>query len=331
MILNANSSASIGFRKLILSPALVAGLGFLLGTAGTNAQGPANDPVVATVNGEKILLSQVDDLLSKQIPGGSIETLPKEQLTPIRRQMLEGLIADRLVTKASEKTEVTDADVAGEYQKVVQQAGSEDALKAQLTTFKETPESLRADIRDALRKQKWVEAQMAGKSAVTDADVTAFYEDNPNISESPESIHASHILLLTKEPGSADAKLKQITEIRQSILGGESFEIAAKKFSEDPGSKDLGGDLNYFTRGKMVKEFEDAAFSLEPGDISGPVKTEYGYHIIKVTDKKAARKISKEEFAPKIRTHLEGQKRQGEIIKIIEGLKAQAEIKTELN
>lgn len=112
-------------------------------------------------------------------------------------------------------------------------------------------------------------------ASVTEEEAADYYDNNKESFKTPESVQTSHILVEDEE---------MAKEILGEIENGLSFEEAAKKYSTCP-SKARGGDLGSFSRGKMVPEFEDAAFSMEKGEISEPVKTQFGYHIIKLTDK----------------------------------------------
>jgi peptidyl-prolyl cis-trans isomerase D len=122
---------------------------------------------------------------------------------------------------------------------------------------------------------------------VTGQQIERYYNDNIQQFSTPEQVHAEHILLKTDGKDDAAVK-KQAESILAQAKGGADFEALAKKYSEDDGSKAKGGDLGYFGHGQMVKEFDDAAFAMKPGEISDLVKTQFGYHIIKVLDKKAA-------------------------------------------
>ena len=124
------------------------------------------------------------------------------------------------------------------------------------------------------------------KVVVPPADVERAYNDNIEQYSTPEQVRASHILLKTEGKDDAAVKAKAEEILKQAKAGADFGELA-KKYSEDEGSAKNGGDLDYFTRGKMVPEFESAAFMLQPGQISDLVKSPFGYHIIKVTDKKA--------------------------------------------
>lgn len=116
----------------------------------------------------------------------------------------------------------------------------------------------------------------------------------------PAKIHASHILVDSKNRTDEDA-LKRIQEARAKALAGKSFDTLAQEYSDDPSAKENKGDLGLFEAGKMVKPFSDAAFALNtPGEISEPVKTQFGYHIIRLHEKQAAKLRAFEEVKPEI-------------------------------
>jgi foldase protein PrsA len=160
-----------------------------------------------------------------------------------------------------EKYDISEDEVTKQLDQVKEQTGDnfEQALKAQGIP---SEEKFKEQIRLSLALEK------AMKATVTEEDVKANHK--------PE-IRASHILVAD------EAKAK---EVKDKLNNGAKFEDVAKEYSTDPGSKDKGGDLDFFGPGKMVKEFEDAAYALEVGQISEPVKSAHGYHIIKLTEKK---------------------------------------------
>ncbi|HPC73664.1 MAG TPA: peptidylprolyl isomerase [Syntrophales bacterium] len=137
----------------------------------------------------------------------------------------------------------------------------------------------------------YVQKNIISKVKVTDKDVEEYYRNNPKEFEKPETVRVRHILIGFKGDMTEDQK-KELHKKAEKVLGkakdGDDFGKLASEYSDDPGSKTKGGDLGYFPKGNMVPEFENAAFSLKPGDISGIVETPYGYHIIKSEDKKAA-------------------------------------------
>jgi peptidyl-prolyl cis-trans isomerase D len=162
------------------------------------------------------------------------------------------------------------------------------------------------------RKVKYLlidQEQLRLKSVPTPADVQAHYNQNLQQYQTPEQVRASHILLKTEGKDEAAVK-KQAEDLLKQVKAGGDFAELAKKFSEDEGSKVNGGDLDYFGRGRMVPEFEQAAFTLPPGQISDLVRTQYGFHIIKVVDKKAASTRSLDEVRAEITDQLQFQKAQ---------------------
>jgi len=141
---------------------------------------------------------------------------------------------------------------------------------------------------------------------ISDDQVKAQYQQNIQQYQVPNRVHVDHILLMTV--GKTDAEVEEIKKKAQDILNqakkGSNFEDLAKKYSEDPGTKDKGGDLGWIVQGQTVAEFEKAAFSLPKGSISDLVKTQYGFHILKIVDKESAHTKPFDEVKDSIRTPL---------------------------
>jgi len=154
-----------------------------------------------------------------------------------------------------------------------------------------TEDRLKEDIELNLYVNKLLEP----KIKITENEMKNYFEENKDDFKQEEQVKASHILVDDEETAK---------EIKQKLDNGEDFAELAKKYSTDPTTKDKGGDLGYFTKGKMEKEFENAAFSLKVGEISNPVKTQYGYHIIKVVDKKEGKEANYEESKEEIKEKL---------------------------
>jgi peptidyl-prolyl cis-trans isomerase D len=171
--------------------------------------------------------------------------------------------------KFRDKVTVNDADVASYYE----------AHKAEYRKGEQRKVRYLLLDRDLMRSRITVSPQ----------DVEAYYNANLQQFQTPEQVRASHILLKTDGGKDEAAVRKQAEDIlKQAKAPGADFAALAKKYSEDEGSKATGGDLDYFSKGRMVPEFESAAFSMQPGQISDPVKSQFGFHIIKVVDKKPA-------------------------------------------
>ena len=147
-------------------------------------------------------------------------------------------------------------------------------------------------MKNALLAQEFTKREIDDKVAASGPELKKFYDEHKDDYTSPAQIKARHILI--KVPAGADEKAwdeakKKAEDVKKRIEKGEDFGKVAKEISDDPGTKGRGGELGYFSKGRMVPEFETAAFSLKPGTLSDPVKTIFGYHIIQVEDKKTAK------------------------------------------
>lgn len=152
---------------------------------------------------------------------------------------------------------------------------------------------------------------------VTDEEIKNYFNSNQGSFNTPESVKASHILVKEEE---------EINKISKEIEDGLAFEEAAGKYSTCP-SKERGGDLGYFTKGQMVPEFENAAFSMEEGEVSEPVKTQFGYHLIKLVDKKESTANSFDEVKDQIKNFLLGRKQNNLYISKTTELKDKYDVK----
>lgn len=236
---------------------------------------------VATVNGTDITKEQLYD---KLVEAGGKSTL-------------QNLITTTLVDQEAKKANitVTDADITQEIEDLKTQFGGEDGLNSALQQSSMTLDDLKKQMPLQVEIRKLVEP----KVTITDEEITKYYNDNKASFNQEEEVRASHILVKTKEE--AEAIIKQLKE-------GADFATLAKEKSSDTGSKDKGGDLNFFKKGDMVAEFSDAAFKLKVGETSGAVKTDYGYHVIKVTDRKEAHEYTLAEKKEEITKTLKAQK-----------------------
>ncbi len=146
-------------------------------------------------------------------------------------------------------------------------------------------------MRNEYLARNYVQKEILGKIVLTEKDYEGYYETHKKEFENPEMVRARHILVAVKPNATEEEKKAAMTkteEILEKAKKGEDFAKLATEYSDDPGSKAKGGDLGFFTTGSMVGKFEQAAFALKPGEISGIVETEFGYHIIKLEERKAA-------------------------------------------
>ncbi|NRK74193.1 foldase, partial [Salmonella enterica subsp. enterica serovar Typhi] len=134
---------------------------------------------------------------------------------------------------------------------------------------------------------------------ITDDEIKTYFEDNKESLDTPEQVEASHILVEDEETAK---------EVKKKLDEGGDFAELAKEYSTDTQTKESGGELGYFSSGQMVEEFDKAAFAMDVDEISDPVKTDYGYHIIKVTGKQEAKEATLEESKDQIKETLLDQK-----------------------
>jgi foldase protein PrsA len=244
-------------------------------------QSGGDNTAVASVNGTNITKEQLYD---KLIEAGGESTL-------------QAMITTELVDQEAKKANVTvtDEDLNAELEDLKAQFGGEAAFNAALQQSSMSVDDLKKQMPLQVKLRKILEPQVT----VTDQEIKDYYEANKATFNEEEQVRASHILVETKEE--ADAILKQLKD-------GADFAELAKEKSSDTGSKANGGDLDFFKRGDMVAEFSDVAFKLKVGETSGAVKSDYGYHIIKVTDHKDAKNYTMEEKKDEIKKTLVSQK-----------------------
>lgn len=293
-------------------------------STGTNSNPEAaitalfGNPVIARGKGFEIKRSELDEVMTglKSAAAAHGQAIPPGQLTQIESQLLDRLVQIQLLMQKA-----TDADRTNGAQKtglqmtaLLERAGSQEALNRQMKAVGMTMAELRAKVTQEDTAQAVLTREL--NVTVTDAEVKQFYDGHPADFEQPEMAHVRHILLMTMDPVaraplSADqqqAKHKQIDDLLKRIQGGADFAALAKQYSEDPGSKDNGGELPAFSRGQMVPEFEAAAFSLTNNQVSAVVTTTYGYHVIKLIDKTPAKKVGYVTVVAKIKDFLTQQK-----------------------
>lgn len=293
-----------------------------------------DDTVLVDVDGDKLTYGKAVSDMKRML---SARGAPAEQLDMIVKQMgAQALpqLAEQFVVSSLLKAEATKrgftataSDVDGAISNIVANLPEgmtfEDALDKMGTTL----EQARKEIEEGIPVNKLLE-DLTKSIDVAEEEIKKFYEENARYFEQPEQIEASHILLATKDATNnvAKAALKAKAEdLRKQILAGADFAELAKANSDCP-SKEQGGNLGYFGKGQMVPPFEAAAFALETNQVSEVVETTFGYHIIKVTGKKAASKVALDEVREQIKDHLAGDQKMEVFQNLVKGLRAKAKI-----
>lgn len=229
------------------------------------------------------------------------------------KQVVDQMIVQRLIDNEAKKQNVTatDEELTAEVEKIKKGFPSPELFDQQLAQMGMTEEDLKQELRTEVQLNKLLAPQIK----ITDEELKKYYDENKESFATPEQVRASHILVDTKE---------EAEEILKQLKDGADFAELAKEKSKDPGSGAKGGDLDYFGKGEMMPEFEEAAFKTPVGELSAIVKTDYGYHIIKVVDKKPAHTATFEEKKEEIRETLFQQKKSEKADAYIEQLKAEA-------
>jgi peptidyl-prolyl cis-trans isomerase D len=255
----------------------------------------------------------------------------------------QSLLIDKLRSALTEWVSVTDEDIAAEFTRRNQKVKAElvvfsaDTLRDQVSLtdadisayFDGHKEAYRIGER---RKIKYVLVdveQLRARAVVLPGEVEKYYRDNEQQWTTGEQVRASHILLKTEGKDEAAVKAQAEALLKQ-VKGGADFAALAKRSSEDEASKAQGGDLDYFGRGRMVKEFEDVAFSLPVGQVSDLVKSSFGFHIIKVTDKKPETRQSLEQVRQRITDQLAVERAQTQASALAEQIANEAKTAADL-
>jgi len=293
--------------------------------------------VVAKVNGVEItskeLNSQVGWLKNQLLMRGmDLKQIPEEK---IKEQALQSLIEMELAyqeaksKKFTAKKEEIQSRLDNFKKRFKEEKEYNDYLKQQGMNEDE----MRKEIEREIIVNKYIdEVILKDFKSASEEEIKKFYDENPSYFIKPEQVKASHILVSVPENATEEQKKearKKAEGILKDLKKGANFEEVAKEKSDCP-SKQRGGDLGYFPKGRMVKPFEDVAFSLKPGVLSDIVETKFGYHIILVKDHKMEEKAKLEEVKENIKAYLDEGKKQELVQKKLSELLPKAKIENYL-
>jgi len=344
---------SLGFLAICLA--------FLVGCAKKDdvATKPDNSKQIIKVNAGVITENMFNEMMDNEVDA-SFLAQRKIDLKDPQNRLIYLIFKDRVVNEliikellnqeiAKRRIEISDKEVDKSIQEIVTKLGGKDKFESTLALNNIDPDKFRETVKNDLKLKKLINSLAI--TAVTENDVKKFYNENKAQKFTyPDMVRAKHILVSaqiddikarveTTNPGISPAELdKKVQEelnkakakaeniLKQVKANPEKFDQIAKAQSEDPSTSQNGGDLGFFTRKDMVKPFSDAAFALKPDSISDVVKTDFGYHIIKVVDRKKAGITPLEEVKAEIHKYLEDQSKVNVLQKFIEGLKNTAKI-----
>ena len=286
----------------------------------------------AIVNGTVItqdeLDSQMDMVVDRLQASGRVPDV--SQLEEVRGQVLENLIARELLYQESQKKgiKISEEEVNKQLISLKGQFPNEEEFNKALKRMNLTEASIKEKLARDLSLKKLIDHEIAPKVKLSDSDIRAFYDNNLETFKQPERVQASHILIKVDPEADASQKAeaqKKIGLVQEKLQKGEDFGALAKEYSEGPSGPN-GGELGYFTRGQMVKPFEEAAFAMKPGEVSGMVETRFGYHLIKVTDKTPETTMPYDDVKDRLEQFLKQRKLQEEINVYVKRLEEHAKV-----
>ncbi|HEX7652490.1 MAG TPA: peptidylprolyl isomerase [Verrucomicrobiae bacterium] len=285
-------------------------------TSGTPAVTPApkadamtslfGDPVIVKGKGLEVHRSELDSIVTGAKSGAAAagQQVPADFDIIVLNQLITTKLLLQKATDADQTAGKAEADTM--FKRLKDRAESPEAFQRQLKLSGLTEQELQSKLQQETVAKQALKRELAIN--ITTGAIQTYYSNHAAAFEEPEKAHVRHILLMTIDPATRSplstntvaAKRKQIEDLLKRAKGTDDFSALAKEFSEDTSTKINGGELPAFSRGEMVPEFEAAAFNLSAGQISDVVQSMYGFHIIKLIDKTAAKKFGLNEQIPQI-------------------------------
>ena len=307
-------------------------LSFMMLSLPAMAEEKSDSDKVAVVNGDVITRGDLDRAVDfgKRQAMQKGQPLNPEQIAALEKDALDKLIGIQLLYQASIKAgnKVDDKQVDEKFAEFKKRFPNEEAFKKAMDEWHVKEPDMKAELKKGMVTEAFVVKHFVDKTTVPEEKVKAYYDSHPEFFKQPEKVKASHILIKVK-PDATEAEkaeaMKKVKAVQEKLKKGDDFAEVAKASSEGP-SAAKGGDLGYFGRGQMVKPFEDVAFSLEPGKVSDVVKTQFGYHLIKVADKKPESTVPFDTVKPRLEQYLKQEEVQKEIKKYIDNLRKEAKV-----
>ncbi|MFW5828298.1 MAG: peptidylprolyl isomerase [Alkalispirochaeta sp.] len=300
-------------------------------------QEAAGDPIqvseaVARVNGELVSQDEFDSVVESNIAryeAQSGESFDQQQLPQLQRQVLDGLVTRTVLEQEADRLNITVGDerFAETLDQFKQQFPDETGYQTALEQQGFTEEEFETELRRQMVIEELIRSQVYDQVEVSEEDMREFYDDNPQYFQQEDQVAARHIIFTTEgvEASEREALQEELEGIRQEIVDGADFAEMAEEHSQGPSAPN-GGDLGTFGRGQMVPEFENAAFELEVGEISPVIETQFGYHILQVTERVPAQTQSYEEAQERIQQFLTEEERNSGAQAYVTELREDAEV-----
>jgi len=286
--------------------------------------------IVATVNGHPIYREELDRAVGEYClkRGLSVEEVPGKRMNSIRVLVINELVVDRLIWfysqyAATQSSSSQQAKALSRFRRAIPDSpGVEESLAAQGFS----PRRLEQFLQNQAIQREWIEKIIASYVVVSEQEIRQRYEEEPEIGTVPERVQARHIFVakLGKDAGRAEALIRAAAS---RLNAGESFDRIAGELSEDPRTKSQGGNLGWFTRERMDKDFAAAVFAINEGEVGQPFATALGWHLVEVTGRKPPARASIKEVRAELTAAIEAEKRQAAVEALILYLKSRAKIR----
>ena len=254
-----------------------------------------------------------------------------QRLTKLRKEAMDKMIEQELVRQAAEDQgiEVTPEEVDAALVEVGEPFKTPEEFTRRIESEGFTEDSYREHLARMIAASKYLDGIRASVATVSDAELETYYRDNELRLTLPAQVRVRHILLTWKPMGTRDDRAAirdQMVPILDKVRAGEDFAALAREHSDDSATAQNGGDTGLFHRGQMVPAFEAVAFALRPGEISDPVDTPFGVHIIRLEERHEARLLPLDEVREQLREHIRGEKMEVAVKQETERLREEAEI-----
>lgn len=267
--------------------------------------------VIAVVEQHSITMDELNQSMNRPDIKAAVDALSGQpaELEKLRKSVLASMIDKDLLIKAATSSATYQPDtIKKEVETIIQEQGGQSVIQPILSSYGTSWDSFMKDMNERVTIEQFIEKDLLANVSISDDELRASFSKDPSLYAEPETVTARHILVLVKQNASKEEQTKALEKIqdirKRATAPGADFAKIASETSDDTASKVDGGNLGAFQRGMMVPEFEKAAFALKVGEISDPIKTDYGYHIIKVEKHQQSEAPNFEKVKGKVRYQL---------------------------
>jgi len=301
-----------------------------MSTPTADSSAAASNPVVLRVNGDPVYAVEIS-MIMQTIQSQLAERGEEVDARELARVATERAIEQKLIVQEARRFGIVpdELQVARAAQMAEEQTGGRAALEAKLRNTGSNYEQFLGVIREIEIMKAFVNRQIKPNVIVTDEEIAAYYNDNPELFDADERVHAYHMIFIVGEDADpavlAATRSKAEAARNRAAAGEEDFAAVARELSEGP-SAPTGGDLGWVTRGALVSPLSETVFSLQPGEISGVVQSRFGFHVATVSDRRPAERISLDEASDQVEAFLRQQKATDAVGQLLETLVKNARI-----